>query len=92
MTSILLVGASDASGQNKFPHFHSTTQRTKKGGGDFYRTQDVRLGRRFASFLVRAVREGRIQYRDAYRLTDLKGETFNHYAELVLQRMKNERQ
>ncbi len=29
-------------------------------------------------------------YRDAYRLTDLKGETFSHYAELVLQRMKNE--
>jgi Zn-dependent peptidase ImmA (M78 family) len=67
-------------------------QRKKKGGGDFYRNQDSRLGRRFASAVVRAVREGRMLYRDAYRLTDLKGETFNHYANLVLQRMKDERQ
>ena len=67
-------------------------QREKKGGGDFYRTQDVRLGRRFASAVVRAAREGRMLYRDAYRLTDLQGETFNHYANLVLQRMKDERQ
>ncbi len=67
-------------------------QREKKGGGDFYRTQHVRLGHRFASTVVRAAREGRILYRDAYRLTDLKGETFNRYADRVLQRMKNERQ
>ena len=67
-------------------------QRAKKGGGDFYSTQDVRLGRRFASVLVRAVHEGRVLYRDAYRLTDLKGDTFNNYAKRVLTRMKNERQ
>jgi len=67
-------------------------QRKKKGGGDFYRTQDVRLGRRFASAVVRAVREGRILYRDAYRLTDLRGETFNRYSAIVLQRIKDERQ
>ncbi|MEX0612170.1 MAG: ImmA/IrrE family metallo-endopeptidase [Pirellulales bacterium] len=66
-------------------------QRTR-GGGDFYRNQDVRLGRRFANAVVRAAREGRVSYREAYRLTDLKGETFDHYADLVLQRMKNERQ
>jgi Zn-dependent peptidase ImmA (M78 family) len=67
-------------------------QRKKKSGGDFYRTQDVRLGRRFASALVRAAREGRILYRDAYRLTDLKGETFSRYSAIVLQRIKDERQ
>lgn len=67
-------------------------QRKKKGGPDFYRTQDVRLGRRFASAVVRATREGRILYRDAYRLTDLKGETFSRYADIVLKRMKDERQ
>lgn len=67
-------------------------QRKQGGGGEFYRNQDSRLGRRFASAVVRAAREGRISYRDAYRLTDLKGETFDHYADLVLQRMKNERQ
>jgi Zn-dependent peptidase ImmA (M78 family) len=67
-------------------------QKSKGGGGDFYRTQDARLGRRFAGILVRAVREGRVQYTDAFSLTDLKGRTFNQYAELVLARMKNERQ
>ncbi len=67
-------------------------QREKKSGGDFYRVQGVRLGRRFSGAVVRAAREGGILYRDAYRLTDLKGETFNHYADIVLQRMKNERQ
>ena len=67
-------------------------QRKKKGGGDFYLNQDVRLGRRFANAVIRATREGRILYRDAYRLTDLKGETFNRYADIVLQRMKDERQ
>ena len=67
-------------------------QQKRKRGGDFYRTQDVRLGRRFASAVVRAAREGRILYRDAYRLTDLRGETFNRYADIVLQRMRDERQ
>lgn len=69
-----------------------TEQRKKKSGGDFYRTQDVRLGRRFSTAVVRAALEGRILYRDAYRLTDLKGDTFNRYCDIVLQRMKNERQ
>jgi len=67
-------------------------EQREKRGGDFYATQHVRLGRRFASTVVRAVREGRILYRDAYRLTDLRGETFNRYADIVLQRMKDERQ
>lgn len=67
-------------------------QREKKSGGDFYLVQGVRLGRRFSGAVARAAREGGILYRDAYRLTDLKGETFNHYADIVLQRMKNERQ
>jgi Zn-dependent peptidase ImmA (M78 family) len=67
-------------------------QREKKTGGDFYRTQDVRLGRRFANAVIRAVREGRVLYRDAYLLTNLRGETFNRYAAIVLQRIHDERQ
>ncbi len=67
-------------------------KRKKKPGGNFYRNQGVRLGRRFSSAVVRATREGRMLYRDAYRLTGLKGETFDHYADIVLQRMKDERQ
>lgn len=64
----------------------------KKGGGpNFYDIQDTRLGRRFAYAIVRATREGRLQYRDAYLLTDLKGDTFNAYASRLTQKVKDER-
>jgi len=71
---------------------HKADPRKKPSGGNFYDTQASRLSGRFARAVVRAVREGRLLYRDAYRLTDLKGETFNTYAHLVLERMKNEGQ
>lgn len=67
-------------------------KRGRKGGPDFYVVQDVRLGRRFAYAVVRAAREGRLLYRDAYQLTDLKGETFSKYARRLQQRMIDERQ
>ena len=52
----------------------------KSDGGDFYNTQNVRVGKRFASFVIRAAREGRILYKDAYTLTGLDGKTFDRYA------------
>ncbi len=64
----------------------------KKSGGNFYATQAGRLGHRFSIAVLRAVGEGRILYQEAFRLTGLKGETFDRYAEFVLERMKNERQ
>ncbi|MEX0700836.1 MAG: ImmA/IrrE family metallo-endopeptidase [Planctomycetales bacterium] len=66
-------------------------EKQKKGGPNFYVVQDGRLGRRFAYAVVRAAREGRLPYREAYRLTDLRGEAFNRYANLLVQRMKDER-
>ena len=63
----------------------------KKGGPSFYAVQDVRLGRRFAYAVIRAARQGTLSYREAYQLTDLKGETFNRYANQLVQRMKDER-
>lgn len=53
----------------------------KPSGGDFYKTQETRIGRRFGLAVVRAAREGRLLYRDAYRLTGLAGKTFDQYAE-----------
>jgi len=67
-------------------------QRKAKGGPSPYVVADSRLSRRFVSALVSATREGRTLYREAYGLTDMKGETFNRYADLVIQRMKHERQ
>lgn len=53
----------------------------KKGGGDFYNNQNARVGIRFASEVIRAAKEGRIQYREAYSLTGLYGDTFKNYVQ-----------
>ena len=50
-------------------------------GGDFWKTQRWRIGTRLASMVVRAVKEGRLTYGEAYRLTDLSGDTFNNMIE-----------
>jgi Zn-dependent peptidase ImmA (M78 family) len=50
-------------------------------GGDFYASQNYRIGRRFAETVVRAAREGKLLYRDAYQLTGLHGRAFERYAE-----------
>ena len=59
-------------------------EKEKGGGGNFYVTHNVRLGHQFGVAIVRAVREGRLLYRDAYQLTDLKGETFDRYADQLM--------
>ena len=53
-----------------------TTQR-----GNFWNNQRGRIGIRLANAVTRAVREGRLTYREAYRLTDLKGVTFDSMPE-----------
>ena len=48
------------------------------GGGNFWNNQSWRIGRRFAETVVRAVRAGRLPYREAYALTGLSGDTFEN--------------
>lgn len=55
----------------------------KKSGGDFYATQDSRVGKRFAEFVISASKEGRLPYSEAYELTGLYGQTFKKYAESI---------
>ncbi|ADL08544.1 ImmA/IrrE family metallo-endopeptidase [Thermosediminibacter oceani] len=52
-------------------------------GGNFYAIQNMRVGRRFAKAVVCAVREGKLLYNDAYRLTGLYGKAFERYAEIL---------
>ena len=56
-------------------------KKAKKGSGDFYLTQEVKIGRRFGEAVIRAARAGRLLYRDAYQLTGLYGQTFDRFAE-----------
>ncbi len=53
----------------------------KRGGGNFWSNQIWRVGPRFAAAVVRAAKEGRLTYREAYSLTDLIGETFENMPE-----------
>jgi Zn-dependent peptidase ImmA (M78 family) len=48
----------------------------RQPSGDFYLTQDLRVGRRFAGAVAK---EGKLLYSEAYRLTGLYGKTFDAY-------------
>ncbi|MDE0390711.1 MAG: ImmA/IrrE family metallo-endopeptidase [Rhodospirillales bacterium] len=69
-----------------FSFYHDYTQRERRqgltgtDGGDFYNNQNTRVGRLFASHVIRAAKEGRIGFKEAYDLTGLNGGTFQSYA------------
>ena len=48
----------------------------QSSGGDFYATTRKRLSVTFAAHINNAVKSGKLLYRDAYKLTSLKGDTF----------------
>ena len=53
---------------------------TKATGGDFFNSQNTRVGELFAIQVLRAAMEGRIGFKEAYDLTGLRGGTFQKYA------------
>ena len=57
-----------------------------EGGGDFYANQNIRIGQRFGDFLTRSVQAGSTLYSEAWRLTNLKKNTFQEYAKMVFGR------
>ena len=67
-----------------FYRAHQEDQRRARArrpeGGDFYATQNLRIGRRFAHTVMRAAKEGKLLYSEAYQLTGLYGKTFDRYA------------
>ncbi|MBI3996215.1 MAG: ImmA/IrrE family metallo-endopeptidase [Candidatus Omnitrophica bacterium] len=56
------------------------TRKKSTGGGDFYNNQNTRVGALFATQVVRAAKEGRIGFKEAYDLTGLHGGAFQEYA------------
>lgn len=67
-----------------FYHHYTQQERIKKaegaGGGDFYNSQNTRVGQLFATHVIRAAKEGRIGFREAYELSGLNGGAFQEYA------------
>ncbi|HEC78685.1 MAG TPA: ImmA/IrrE family metallo-endopeptidase [candidate division WOR-3 bacterium] len=55
-------------------------RRPAGGGGDFYNNQNLRVGERFALHVIRAAKEGRLSFKEAYDLVGLRGGTFQEYA------------
>jgi Zn-dependent peptidase ImmA (M78 family) len=51
-----------------------------ESGGDFYNTQNTRIGQAFALRVFRAAKEGRLSFKEAYALTGLHGGAFQEYA------------
>lgn len=51
----------------------------QSSGGDFYATTKKRISLRFAAFVNNAVKDNKLLYRDAYKLTNMKGETYNKF-------------
>ncbi len=49
------------------------------GGGNFYLTLGVRLGKRFPAAVYVAAKEGRLPYREAYQLTGLSGASYDRF-------------
>lgn len=56
-----------------------TSKPDETAGGNFWNSQNVRIGRRFGAAVSRAVKEGRLSYREAYDLTGLRGDTFDTF-------------
>lgn len=55
-------------------------KRPDSGGGDFYNNQNTRVGARFALQVIRAAKEGRVSFKEAYDLTGLRGGAFQEYS------------
>jgi Zn-dependent peptidase ImmA (M78 family) len=71
--------------QQFFEFYESYKQRefskkdSQSPGGNFYSTTKKRLSVTFAAHINHAVKSGQLLYRDAYKLTSLKGDTFNKF-------------
>lgn len=67
-----------------FEFYRDYTQRERARaktptGGDFYNTQNTRLGQSFALAVMRAALKGRLSFKEAYDLTGLRGGAFQEY-------------
>lgn len=48
-------------------------------GGDFYATAKKRISASFATYVNQAVKQNKLLYRDAYKITGLRGDTYQNF-------------
>ena len=65
-----------------YEHYISRERRgdTRPSSGDFYNNQNTRVGKLFATHVMKAAMEGQVGFKEAYQLTGLRGGTFQDYA------------
>ncbi len=62
--------------------YKAETKNTQQGaGGNFYLNNKKRISTQFARFVSSAVKEKKILYTEAYKLTGLKGKTYTEFTE-----------
>ncbi|MEA5405367.1 ImmA/IrrE family metallo-endopeptidase [Arcicella sp. DC2W] len=64
---------------NNFMADFKAKKEQQGSGGNYYATAKKRISLRFASFINSAVRNNKLLYRDAYKLTNLKGDTYSKF-------------
>lgn len=64
---------------NKYLNKINNLNLNRGGGGNFYATAKKRISLMFAGYINNAVKEQKLMYRDAYKLTGLKGDTYANF-------------
>ena len=64
---------------NEYKNREFKKKENQGSGGDFYATTKKRLSMSFAAHVNNAVKSGKLLYRDAYKLTGLKGDTYQRF-------------
>ena len=64
---------------NNYISAFENKKENQSSGGNFYATAKKRISLRFASYVNNAVKENNLLYRDAYKLTSLKGNTYEKF-------------
>ncbi len=64
---------------NEYSNREFLKKENQGDGGNFYATAKKRIGITFAAHVNQAVKSGKLLYRDAYKLTSLKGDTYQTF-------------
>lgn len=64
---------------NEYSNREFLKKENQSDGGNFYATAKKRIGLTFAAHVNQAVKSGKLLYRDAYKLTSLKGDTYQTF-------------